>query len=659
MKRSSTWLCAGLIVTAFVGHACALQLLYVIPWDVYQQYLPWRDILGSAKGIPLLGIAAQTVIVVVLGRHILSVPIGFFRPLLGSVKTWMMAGFFLFASVKLTKDVAQYLFELVMVVWVSGINLLNIVLIVASLPTGFIQRATLTLSQCSGRRVLPWVVALWVTGAAAAISWFVLEGVPHIPDDVSYLFQAKYFSQGRLYLPSPPDAAAFHVSHVINDGTKWYGYGFPGWPAVLALGVLAGVPWLVNPLLAGAAILLAHGLVCRLYDRSFANGLTLLMAVSPWFLFMSASFMAHPLSLVWQLLALLAVEKERNSGRGLFGLLAGVCLGALFLTRPLEGLLVGSAVGALALGLGGARFTLRGMAGLFIGCVAVGSLLFAYNRILTGDPFYGPHMKWTDEAWYPGADRLGFGPEIGNVGWPHYDPLPGHGPIDVMLNANKNVYASNFELFGWSFGSLLFAAGMVMFGRLQRPDWIFVAILVAIIGGHSFYWSPGGADFGARYWYQTLIALIVLTLRGVQSIRCGLLASATSIRNRMNLNGFMAVASLIAFINVMPWRSVVKYDRYRLMSADVRRLDKIHRFGHSLVIVQARRPQDYASAFIFNPADLGKPGPIYVLDTGLVGRETVGRHFPDRPIWFVGRSVNDVHLRVLAGPFPPMHRSGV
>src|SRR5262249_32608978 len=152
-------------------------------------------------------------------------------------------------------------------------------------------------------RLLPWVVAGWVTGLAVLLMWLVFEGVPHIPDDVSYLFQAKYFATGHLYLPAPPDKESFVVGQVVNDGTRWFGYGFPGWPAVLALGVLVGAPWCITPLLGGLTVLLTHVLVRRLYSWSLAHAVVLFLAVSPWFLFMSASFMPHPVTVVWTLLA--------------------------------------------------------------------------------------------------------------------------------------------------------------------------------------------------------------------------------------------------------------------------------------------------------------------------------------------------------------------
>ena len=124
----------------------------------------------------------------------------------------------------------------------------------------------------------------------------VLDSVPHIADSVAYLFQAKYFAAGKLYLAAPPDAAAFRMDHTIIDDQKWYGIFPPGWPAVLAIGVGGGTPWLVNPVLAGLNVVLLHKLVARLYSRQLAHLAAVLLAVSPMFLFTSASFMSHSLS---------------------------------------------------------------------------------------------------------------------------------------------------------------------------------------------------------------------------------------------------------------------------------------------------------------------------------------------------------------------------
>ncbi|MBT8147694.1 MAG: glycosyltransferase family 39 protein, partial [Gammaproteobacteria bacterium] len=249
--------------------------------------------------------------------------------------------------------------------------------------------------------------------------------------------------------------------------------------------------WLVNTLLAGISILLAHTLLRCLYDVRMAHAVVLLLAVSPWFLYMSANFMGHALGLTLALLALLAVEFARTHAPLRWGAVTGASLGLLFLARPMEGILISLATALRILGVGGQRPPLKIIITIAIGGILVGSVIFPYNQLLTGDPLYPPQLKWTETTWYPGVDRLGFGPDIGNVNWPHQDPLPGHGPIDVLLDANKNFYATSFELYGWSFGSLLFVMLAFLLGSWKRRDWLFWSIIFVFIAGHSLYWSPG------------------------------------------------------------------------------------------------------------------------------------------------------------------------
>lgn len=652
--ETRAWQAPALFAVALIGQACALQLIYSPPWGVYHRYLPWKEILSFPHGFFLAGLVAQTIIVAWKSRSMWPEIRRFLNAHVIQWRAWILLLFLAFASVKFTWDVSQYVFELVMTAWVSGVSLLTVILFVAAIPARGMKETFCKWRRWARSQFYCWAVAIWVFAVSAVIAWFVFEGVPHIPDSVAYLFQAKYFSEGRLYLPAPPDEPSFRVSNVVNDGVKWYGYGFPGWPAVLSFGVLAGAPWLVNPLLAGLTVLLVHALLRRLYGRPIASAAISLLAVSPWFLFMSGSFMSHPVALVWTLLGLLALEwKARQGARGWpAATWAGICVGVLFLTRPLEGVLAGAVLGLFALRRTGGQ--LLPMAGFATAALMVGSLAFAYNHVLTGDLMYAPHTKWTDETRYPGVDRLGFGPNIGNVGWPHLDPLPGHGPLDVIINANSNFYMISSDMFGWGFGSLFFAAVAVLWGRLRRIDWLFIGIILATVLGHSFFWFSGGPDIGARYWYQALLPLSVLSVRGGIAARRQLIRLGASGLARFRVIAFVLVASVVAFINVVPWRAVTKYYRYRGMSADIGRLAETHNFGDALVFIQQIHKEDYASAFIFNPTSLNKSGTIYVLDAGPSPRAAVLRHFSSRPVWIVGRSSSDdKRMRVLSGPIAP------
>ncbi len=660
------------LALALFGQACALQLLYCPPYGVYQRYFFYNQnffnmSLSPLQGLCLLVLLVQTIVTVLSGRLIWSKVRSLLYQILSVKHIIIFLLCMIFVCALFSNKLLQYSLELVLTCWISVVNVLNFLLVVIAIPPETLKNVESWLKRKLSVEhenepfprslvvFFPWLLAVWVTAMAAVINCGILDRVPHIPDSVAYLFQAKYFSAGHLYLPSPPDYESFLLDQsVFNDGAKWYGFGFPGWPAILAIGVLLKVPWLVNPILGGLTVILAYALVVRLYNRTMANMVVLLLALSPWFLLMSSSFMAHTLLLVLMLSALLAMEKAKTSGRGLWGCIVGVFLGALFLTRPFEGLLIGVFVGLRALGLGGPRLTSQAIAGLVVATLLVSGLLFGYNYKLTGDPMKTPFEKCMDARFSPGTDRLGFGPDVGRHDiWPHVDPLPGHGPVDIVINANMNFYKCNFELFGWSFGSLIFVVLFLLLGKLRKSDWYFLFIIIAIVVGQSFYWHSGGPDWGARYWYLILLSLVVLTVRGIQTLQQRLNYIDSSKLTGTRITAFILVATIVAFINVMPWRCITKYYRYRDMSGDMRRLSKKHNFGHSLVFVKSKasEKEDFAMAFLLNPPTLEGSGTIYALDTGFSHRKKVRQHFPDRPVYFVGRSPTENDpVRVLSYP---------
>ncbi len=660
--------CGGLFALALTGQACVLQLIYSPPWCRYQHYLSWEMMLTSRWGFLLLGLLGQTVVTVWVARHMWPVIKECILRLLTIRQALVLLGVLGFATALFSENVPQYAVELTLTVWVSVISALNLFLVAVVVPPDALDKAAGWLKlrmhvdseekaqtlKWGLDRYLPWLVALWVIVVSAAVAYYIFERVPHIGDSVSYLFQAKYFSTGRLYLPAPPDADSFAVVNTINDGNMWYSIFPPGWPAVLAVGVHFGLPWLVNPIIAGIIVLLTYRLTSRYYSEHIARTSALLLAVSPMFLFTSASFMSHSLSVAWTLLIFLGLHAARARGRGIWALLAGFALGGLVLTRPFEGILIGTVAGLWALGFGAKRLAFRKVLIFALTSIIIGSLLLPYNRALTGQATYDPISKYFDETYYAGSNRLGFGKNIGNVGWPELDPLLGHGPLDVIINTNKNAYMTSFELFGWSFGSLVFVLLALLLRGMRPYDWLFLAIVLSVIIGHSFYWFSGGPDYGARYWYQILVPLIILTVRGIQILQERLAGLELSVRPGSRLAVFVVAACVVALINVVPWRCIGKYRRYRGMSADVGRLAHDYSFGHSLVFIQPKNAEDYASAFIFNPPTLESPGTVYAIDAGAVHREAVRQCFPDRPVWFVGRSpTEDDRMQVLAGPFPP------
>ncbi|HXI19757.1 MAG TPA: glycosyltransferase family 39 protein, partial [Gemmatimonadales bacterium] len=426
-------------------------------------------------------------------------------------------------------------------------------------------------------------------------------------------------------------------------GGRMYSPFPPGWPAALAVGSLLHLEWLINPLLGALNLLLAWALLVRLYDGRTARLGALLLAVSPWYLFLAMSFMAHQWTLTCALLAALGVIRARQED-GLGGaLLGGLALGAVTLVRPLDGVILGVLLGLWVLGVGGRRLRLAPLIVFGISAAAVTALNFAYNRALTGHAATFPVMAYFDRHYAPGVNALGFGPNRG-LGWRGLDPLPGHGPADVVINTLLNLFATNVELFGWGAGSLLFAAVAVFSPRRERSDHLLLSVILAVIAFHGLYWFSGGPDFGARYWFLTIVPLAGLTARGLQRLEAG---GATPARIPL-----AAVAlSLVALLTFVPWRALDKYRDYRGMRPGIRHLATTCGFGSSLVLVQGRRFPDYASAAAYNALPPFGDGPIYAWDRSPEERDSLHEAFPDRPIWVVaGPTVTGAGYRVVAAP---------
>jgi hypothetical protein len=478
------------------------------------------------------------------------------------------------------------------------------------------------------------VAAIWITGVAAFLSYFVYQNHPHIPDEVIYLYHARYFAEGWLTVPAPPVPEAFSLYMIPERSANWYSIFPPGWPAVLAIGVLLGVPWLVNPLLAGLNVLLSYVLVQELYDRRVARIVVLLLCVSPWHVFMSMNFMAHTFTLTCALAGSLAMAHAKRSGKTSWGLAAGLATGVVSLIRPLDGFIVGILLGAWAIGLVGSRLKALPFAAFLFGAGIVSALTLPYNRLLTGDAFVFPLTAYYEEYFGPKTNAFGFGPERG-LGWA-LDAFPGHTPLEAVLNALLNIFSVNIELFGWSIGSLLACALILGSGRIQKNDYSMVGAIVAVVGFYSFYWFNGGPDFGARYWYLTLLPFLILTARGIQYLEQTL--KSNSIR-RVDSDPLVMVAvcsmCLLTLVNYIPWRAVDKYYHYLGMRPDIRYLAKEYGFGKSLVLIRGNSYPDYASAWAYNPLDAHADDPVYAWDRSPEVRKQVINAYTGRTVWFV------------------------
>ncbi len=473
----------------------------------------------------------------------------------------------------------------------------------------------------------PAVVAFVVS---LLLSFYAFERMPHVEDEVAYLFQAKTFAGGALTAPAPPEAAAPGLDYYLFDqtGGRWYAATAPGWPAVLALGVLAGVPWLIGPVLAALSVLLGHAIARRLSGRDEADLVAMMMAASPWLAAMAASLMTHTLTLFLMLLAwwliLRAGDGPRGALRRLF--LAGLAMGWIFVTRPLDGLIAGGLTGLWLLVLapmgGPGRALIYGA-----GCALTGSVVLFYNQHVTGSAFLQPLTLYIDRHWAPGANAYGFGAEIGPPGgWGALDLWPGHSATEGLVNVINLAASLEFDMMGWSVGSLALVLAFLLWQRPNRTDWAMIAVIATVVLAMYFYWFADSYYIGPRYWFLAAFPLFYLSARGYMALRERFPDRGEEAH--VQIDALFWYACIFGICVFLPWRAVTKYYEYNGFHPTVREDAADGRFDGKIVIVE--RNGDMGSALMLNDPWLG--GTIWLADAEALDEAALAAAFPGREI---------------------------
>ncbi len=389
--------------------------------------------------------------------------------------------------------------------------------------------------RCLRNSVVAALLCLTALAAAAYISTVVFDRLPHTEDEIAFLFQARTIAAGQIVASAPALPDFFYMPFIIVRDGMWFGKYPPGYPAVLALGALAGQPWLINPLFGAATVGLVYLAGRRLYGTRTGLVAAALIVVSPFFLLQAGSFLSHVVSLFWAMAFLLLFESARSRHSRGAALLAGTALGMLFLSRPLTalGVVIPYIIWAAVDMLRERRrfFDYLPVALAFLPFLAT---LLAYNSLTAGNMFRTGY-----ELWWP-YDRIGFGPGIG---------ADGEHTLDAALDSTqKNVDALASYLFGWpgSLGLLLPALGVarpiarVFWSGVSRAarsaklpasrylanidirhasqpeawDILHLGVVVSLAAVYMAYWAAGQM-YGPRYYFEALGALMLLSARGL------------------------------------------------------------------------------------------------------------------------------------------------
>ena len=495
--------------------------------------------------------------------------------------------------------------------------------------------AALTAQPIKARRgisVNVYFLAFAAFAISAALAYFGFQGLPHVEDEVAYLFQAHSFAGGALTTQQPPLAAQSGMEYYLLDivDGRWFAVTAPGWPLLLTLGVWLSVPWLINPILAGASVYFAHGLVKTLTTKRKADVAALLMASSPWFLGVSGSLMPHTTAIFFTVLGWFLLVKSTPTARAnlFMALAAGLCIGWVFVTRQLDGVLVGVATGLWLVAQWRRPEGVQRVIAYSAGCILTGSIYLIYNAIMTGNPLLAPLERYINALWHVGANAYGVGPEIGPPsGWGALDLAPGHSVFEGIINTLQNVTSLQLDLFGWGIGSLALIWTLLIWGRPGRLDLAMGVLACAVIGAMFFYWFSGSFYIGPRYWFSLFIPAVILSASGYDALKIRL-----SNMNTDQTSAALALVTLCLFgaLVFTSWRGAEKYHIYGTFSPEFSTKTQAGEFGNAVVLFTT--DADTGSALFLNDPFLRPDRPVFILDQGEPGNSAVTQAFPDRPV---------------------------
>ena len=473
-----------------------------------------------------------------------------------------------------------------------------------------------------------WIAALSCASflIAAAVAWGVFEAVPHLEDETANLFQARIFSLGYVTIPAYEPNMAFYIPFTLRVNGYMFSKYPPGYALLLAVGVLAGQPWIVNALAAALGILGVWMLGRELFDNSTGLLAAGLGVLSPMFIMLSGTLLSHTSSLAllaWFAWAFVRARRSEQPHSRRYALLAGSLLGLAAAARPLTAAAVGLPFAVLAL----ADF-LRAprRQWIFLLCLAAGMLLTgftwpAYNQVATDSPFTN-----TYRLYWP-YDAVGFGPQFGQNG---------HTLQEGIDNIRADLDSFNEASLGWPVAwgfPLMWAViglGLALRPR-ERSRWEFflLAPVAALALVHGAYWTRSAGLYGPRYYAEAMPFVWLLAARAL--LKLGRFTSARrAIQVLLPLCMLWGIAVSIGprFNQGRNLYNISRADATLIQAADLH---------NALVFVASPYWTDYARLSWLNHPLLEPGAVIFARDLGVNSNLQVASQFPGRAIYSFDR----------------------
>ena len=395
---------------------------------------------------------------------------------------------------------------------------------------------------------LALAAALFAGAAGAAFSLFVLDGTANFIDAFAQLLQARYWAAGELAGPASDMGGFWGIQNAVFTDRGWVSQYPPGQVALLVPFYWLGAPWLLGPVLLFVTVFAAALLFARLFpdDPVVARLALLLLAISPFFIFVGASLMNHITTAACTCLGGYLLVRAWQ-GRAGWSVPAGALFALSLATRPLSTIAAGAVflVGVPLLWPGSWRRGLRVGLGGLLGAAPLLAAWLAYNQHFFGAPFTSGY-------------RVTLGPAM-SLGF-HRDPWGNwYGPIEALAYTSADLIALSLNLFETTLPAVpMIALFLLGAQRLPRAVWFILAWALVPVLANALYWHHG-LYMGPRMLHESAPAWIALFAAAVVGILRFIPARLAVVGAYFPRSGFavmLAAAFLMGFVYLIPRRAL-------------------------------------------------------------------------------------------------------
>jgi dolichyl-phosphate-mannose-protein mannosyltransferase len=475
-------------------------------------------------------------------------------------------------------------------------------------------------------RLAPIALALAVLCLVMLVRIHVLRHSEITDDENVYHFEARLIASGRLYMESLPPAIRpfFDNQFVVNDG-RWYGLYFVGHPAVLAVFMKVGLVEWTGAVEAALTLLLAMAIAGRVFGERAAILTGALLAVSPFFIFVSATHLSQPTSMLFLALFIYSSLRIEDSPVAMrWWVLAAIALVAAIFTRPQSGVMLSLSFMTRVALLASQRKLRPGWTApvVSLAILLAGAAAFlGVNHALTGSVFRTGYQAYMAQghAW-----------------------LFPFGPFHTVREISQSLTHLNFWLLGWPI-----SLALVPFFHRSGRAWTLATIPIIALLWYGLVAIPTVVAVGPVYYAESIVPLVVLTASGLERTIAWAHMHLGNGRLTQTLISIPIAATLACLLAFVPFEAV----SLRLM-ADITQApyDLVESRGlqNALVFVRSLpattlAPGSWALVHRNNSPGLRDPV-LFVRDLGTERNKDLMRYLPDRTAYLMQMKATELVL---------------